>query len=300
MGVGRARRAGRAAVLALADRRAWRGCRGVQRIDPAPGFRGDVAVDQLLSDLSFFDDSTVLVIDDLHELDSSDAPRWLKVFLLGPAFAAAGCVGDSGGPRLGLHRLRLAGQLTEVRGLDLRFSPEEAKELFREAGIALSDGGVALLYERTEGWATGRTTWVDGPRHRPENDRSLPSGDCRGSDGPLARPDGPVRAPSVLRRHSRDRGRRRVHAGDDGGRRRREAGGAASLRAGRPCEPSLDGRPSDARVHRGPRATRGTSAAPQDPENAHEGAAERGPTRPRPAAQLTSHDVDSGLRARRG
>ena len=69
----------------------------VQRIDPAPGFRGDVAVDQLLSDLSFFDDSTVLVIDDLHELDSSDAPRWLKVFLLGPAFAAAGCVGDSGG-----------------------------------------------------------------------------------------------------------------------------------------------------------------------------------------------------------
>ena len=58
-------------------------------------------------------------------------------------------------PRLGLHRLRLAGELTELRASDLRFSVEEMKELLRGSGITLSDGGIALLYERTEGWAAG-------------------------------------------------------------------------------------------------------------------------------------------------
>ena len=58
-------------------------------------------------------------------------------------------------PRLGLHRLRLSGELTELRGPDLRFSPAETRELLHAAGISLSDVGLALLYERTEGWAAG-------------------------------------------------------------------------------------------------------------------------------------------------
>ena len=34
-------------------------------------------------------------------------------------------------PGLGLHRLRLAGQLTELRDADLRFTPEEAEALLQ-------------------------------------------------------------------------------------------------------------------------------------------------------------------------
>ena len=55
----------------------------------------------------------------------------------------------------GLHRLRLAGELTELRAADLRFSWRRRRELLRAAGITLSDGGMALLHERTEGWAAG-------------------------------------------------------------------------------------------------------------------------------------------------
>ena len=57
--------------------------------------------------------------------------------------------------RLGLHELRLAGELTEVRAADLRLSERETRELLDASGIALSDAGVALLHQRTEGWAAG-------------------------------------------------------------------------------------------------------------------------------------------------
>jgi len=54
--------------------------------------------------------------------------------------------------RLGLHRLRLEGELAEIREPDLRFTVAEAGELF-DAGMQLP--GLALLVERTEGWAAG-------------------------------------------------------------------------------------------------------------------------------------------------
>lgn len=41
-------------------------------------------------------------------------------------------------PRLGLHRLRLSGQLTELRGRDLRFSMEETAGLLRGGLPAIS------------------------------------------------------------------------------------------------------------------------------------------------------------------
>src|ERR1700723_2835007 len=50
--------------------------------------------------------------------------------------------------RLGLHRLRLAGELTEIRTADLRFSVTEARTLLGSAGVPLSDAALALLYDR--------------------------------------------------------------------------------------------------------------------------------------------------------
>ena len=55
--------------------------------------------------------------------------------------------------RLGLHRLRLEGELAEIREPDLRFAVAEARELFDVAGVDLPD--LARLVERTEGWAAG-------------------------------------------------------------------------------------------------------------------------------------------------
>jgi LuxR family maltose regulon positive regulatory protein len=57
--------------------------------------------------------------------------------------------------RLRLHRLRLAGELAEIRAADLRFSGRETRELLEASGIALPEAGAALLHQRTEGWAAG-------------------------------------------------------------------------------------------------------------------------------------------------
>ena len=51
--------------------------------------------------------------------------------------------------RLGLHRLRLEGELAEIREPDLRFTVAEAAELFAAAGVRLPE--VAPLVARTEG-----------------------------------------------------------------------------------------------------------------------------------------------------
>ena len=53
--------------------------------------------------------------------------------------------------RLRLHRLRLAGELAEIRAADLRFSERETRGLLDASGIALSAAGAALLHQRTEG-----------------------------------------------------------------------------------------------------------------------------------------------------
>ena len=57
--------------------------------------------------------------------------------------------------RLGLQRLRLKGELAEIRAGDLRFSRAEAAELFAAAGLELPGSAVAVLHDRTEGWAAG-------------------------------------------------------------------------------------------------------------------------------------------------
>ena len=46
----------------------------VERVSPAPGFPGELAVERLLSELSLLEDPVVLVIDDLHEVRSAEAP----------------------------------------------------------------------------------------------------------------------------------------------------------------------------------------------------------------------------------
>ena len=58
-------------------------------------------------------------------------------------------------PLLPLHRYRAAGQVTDIRGADLAFRPEETAELLSRHGMQLSDRGVRALTERTGGWAAG-------------------------------------------------------------------------------------------------------------------------------------------------
>ena len=116
----------------------------------APG--GDRIVERLVSGPQALNEPGLLVIDDLHELKSPEGRAQLERFLtrLPARLHVVLLTRDAMG--LGLHRLRLAGALTELRSADLRFSVQETRELLDAAGIALSDAGVAMLHRRTDGW----------------------------------------------------------------------------------------------------------------------------------------------------
>ncbi|MET7278883.1 LuxR C-terminal-related transcriptional regulator [Kribbella sp. NPDC005582] len=104
----------------------------------------------VLSELGAIAGPFVLVIDDVHELESPDELISLLSRLPVQAHAIVATRGDL---PLQLHKLRLDGELAEIR--DLRFTAEETRELVAAAGLTLSAHAVEVLQQRTEGWAAG-------------------------------------------------------------------------------------------------------------------------------------------------
>ena len=120
-----------------------------------PEFNGRAMVDRVLSELADHQGRVILVIDDLHEMNSPEALAQLTRLLTSLPPHVHAVLATRRDLRLRLHRLRLAGELAEIRAADLRFTRQETRELLEASGIALSEAGAARLYERTEGWAAG-------------------------------------------------------------------------------------------------------------------------------------------------
>jgi LuxR family maltose regulon positive regulatory protein len=140
-------------VLA-ALRRTAPGSALVQPLTAAPDLDGWAITERLLTDLAPLADRLWLVIDDVHEL-GPDALRQLELLIMRAPEELRFVLATRHDVRLGLHRLRLEGELAEIRPADLRFSLAEARELLDAAGVQLPEPALMLLQERTEGWAAG-------------------------------------------------------------------------------------------------------------------------------------------------
>ena len=110
----------------------------------------------LINDIIRLSDSFLLVLDDYHVIDSRPIDDALT-FLIEHAPPQMHLVLTTReDPSLPLSRLRVRGQLTELRAADLRFTPAEAAEfLNRVMGLNLSEENIATLEARTEGWIAG-------------------------------------------------------------------------------------------------------------------------------------------------
>ena len=127
----------------------------VRPVTAAPDLDGWAVAERLLKDLAGLRDPTWLVIDDVHELGSADVSRQLELVLMRAAPQLRFVLVTRHDLRLGLHRLRLEGELTELRATDLRFTLDEARELLAVAGVKPDEAALGVLHERTEGWAAG-------------------------------------------------------------------------------------------------------------------------------------------------
>jgi LuxR family transcriptional regulator, maltose regulon positive regulatory protein len=120
-----------------------------------PDFNAPAMAGRLLSELADARGGVTLVIDDLHELTSPEALAQLARLLTDLPLDVHAILTTRRDLRLGLHQLRLVGELAEIRAADLRFSEAETRELLDASGITLSEAGAVLLHQRTEGWAAG-------------------------------------------------------------------------------------------------------------------------------------------------
>ena len=127
----------------------------VRPLTPSPDLDGWAVVKRLLTDLARLDDRLWLMIDDAHLLDSREVLPQLELLLERAPQELRFVVAARRDLRLGLHRLRLTGELTEIRAADLRFSLAEARALLGAAGVELREETLARLHGRTEGWAAG-------------------------------------------------------------------------------------------------------------------------------------------------
>jgi LuxR family transcriptional regulator, maltose regulon positive regulatory protein len=90
----------------------------VRAVSAAPDLDGWALVEQLLADLAPLEEQLWLVVDDAHELDPDQALRQLELLLMRAPSALRFVLATRHDLRLGLHRLRLEGELDEIRAGD--------------------------------------------------------------------------------------------------------------------------------------------------------------------------------------
>jgi LuxR family transcriptional regulator, maltose regulon positive regulatory protein len=107
----------------------------------------------LLNDLDALATDLVVVLDDYHVIESTDVHESLAFLVehLPPQVHLV--LASRSDPPLALARMRVRGELLEIRAADLRFTLNEASAYFRDAmGLDLSIEDVGALEARTEGW----------------------------------------------------------------------------------------------------------------------------------------------------
>ena len=130
----------------------------------APGFGADAAellamdgemsadvTASIANDAARLPAGSVIVVDDFHAAAGAGramsdlVERW-------PAGTAQLVLAGRVDPPVRLHRLRLSGELCELRNSDLYLSLAESGALLANFGVRVGDGDLALLHQRSEGW----------------------------------------------------------------------------------------------------------------------------------------------------
>ena len=131
----------------------------------APGFGADaaelLALDGVMSadvtasianDAARLPAGSAIVVDDFHAAAAGAARNMTDLVERWPAQTVQLVLAGRVDPPLRLHRLRLSGELCEVRDSDLYLSLAESAALLEKFGVQVAPGELALLHGRSEGW----------------------------------------------------------------------------------------------------------------------------------------------------
>ena len=96
---------------------------------------------------------SALIVDDFHTAAAAVAGDMTDLVERWPAGTAQLLLASRSDPPLRLHRLQMTGDVCELRDRDLYFSLAESRDLLEGFGVEVGDRELALLHQRSEGWA---------------------------------------------------------------------------------------------------------------------------------------------------
>ncbi len=122
-------------------------------LDASPRAAFQSVLTSLLNDLGGLQSDVLLVLDDYHVIASRELQDSMTFLVehLPPRLHLV--IATRADPSLPLARLRVRGELVELRASDLRFTPDEAATYLNDVvGLRLTTQDVTALEEKTEGW----------------------------------------------------------------------------------------------------------------------------------------------------
>ncbi len=132
----------------------------------APGFGADAAdlltmdggmsadvTASIANDAAQLPAGSAVVVDDFHATAAGVSGSMTDLVERWPAETAQLVLASRVDPPLRLHRLRISGELCELRDHDLHFSLAESGSLLANFGVEIGAAELALLHHRSEGWA---------------------------------------------------------------------------------------------------------------------------------------------------
>jgi LuxR family maltose regulon positive regulatory protein len=107
----------------------------------------------LANDALKLPEGMAIIVDDFHAAATAVSADMTDLIERWPGGAAQLVLAGRNDPPVRLHRLRLAGELCELRDQDLSLSLAETGDLLANFGVEVDGAELALLHERSEGWA---------------------------------------------------------------------------------------------------------------------------------------------------
>jgi LuxR family maltose regulon positive regulatory protein len=110
----------------------------------------------LINEIAAQEQPLILGLDDYHEITRPEIHTALEFLVENLPANMHLVMATREDPPLSLSRLRVRGQLTEIRAADLRFSATESTTFFNDLlSLALTSDDIDSLTARTEGWIAG-------------------------------------------------------------------------------------------------------------------------------------------------